>query len=333
MRAFQVTRPGTARLVDLPEPVPGRGEALVAVAACGICGTDLHILAGEFPPTPYPIVPGHEAAGTVVALGADATRISVGDRVAIDPSLFCGSCRFCRMGRGNLCESWGAVGDTCDGAFAEYVSVPAGNLYPIPSSMEFAAAALIEPVSCAVHAMDRLPAVFGADVLVSGAGTMGLIVAGLLRAAGASRVALCDINEARLERAGAVGHSDVATSIATLSGGQPTFDIAVDATGVPTVIGEALGAVRRGGTMMIFGVAPAGSTVLIEPFRIYNDEITVIGSMAVLASYGRAVRLVADGVIDAAALISHSVGLADIEEGFDLTRRGAGLKVQVCPSR
>src|SRR5450756_2380405 len=142
MRAAVVTTPGTIAVHELPDPTPGPGEIVVAPRAVGICGTDLHIIDGEFPPAPYPLVPGHEFAGEVVALGAGVTGLSIGERVAVDPSLFCGHCTYCQRQRGNLCEDWGATGDTVDGAFAELVAVPAGNAYAIPDSLSWGAAAL-----------------------------------------------------------------------------------------------------------------------------------------------------------------------------------------------
>src|SRR3954451_10194836 len=117
MRAAVINTPGDIEVRDVPDPTPGPGDVLVRVGACGVCGTDLHIADGEFPPTPYPIVPGHEFSGEIVAVAPDAGDIArVGDRVAVDPSLFCGRCAECRRGRGNLCENWGATGDTVDGA-------------------------------------------------------------------------------------------------------------------------------------------------------------------------------------------------------------------------
>jgi len=153
MRAVILDKPGSLRIGDRPDPTPLSREVIVQVHACGICGTDLHILDGEFPPTPYPITPGHEFAGEVVGLGAGVSGLAVGDRVAVDPSLFCGSCRQCQRQRGNLCENWGAIGDTVDGGFAEYVAVPAGNCYLLPDSVDYAGGALVEPVACAVHAI------------------------------------------------------------------------------------------------------------------------------------------------------------------------------------
>ena len=136
MRAAIVDRPGEIRVGEVPDPKPGERQVVVKVGACGICGTDLHIADGHFPPTPYPIVPGHEFAGEIVELGADVPgEWKVGDRVAVDPSLFCGYCGPCRAGHGNLCANWGATGDTVNGAFAEYVAVPSATCYRMPDAM------------------------------------------------------------------------------------------------------------------------------------------------------------------------------------------------------
>ena len=333
MRAIQISRPGEFAQVELPVPEPGPEDVIVAVGACGVCGTDLHILAGEFPPSPYPLVPGHEAAGTVSAVGSAVVGLREGDRIAIDPSLFCGACHFCRLGRGNLCERWGAVGDTVDGAFAEYVKVPAANAYPIPDSLSFGAAALVEPVSCAVHAVDRLQLRFGESVLIYGAGTMGLILAQLLRSAGASLVALCDINPSRLDRAKTFGFDIVGQDFEAVKSSAPRgYDNVIEATGVTRVANDAMGAVAKGGKLMIFGVSPAGESAQYEPFRVYNEEITIVGSMAVLVSYGRAVDLVAAGAVDAPKMLSHTVGLDGFAEALELVRKGEGLKVQVDPA-
>ena len=332
MRAIQIAKPGSYRLTELPLPAPGPEDVVLRVGACGVCGTDLHILAGEFPPTPYPIVPGHEAAGTVSAVGSAVVGLREGDRVAIDPSLFCGACHYCRLGRGNLCERWGAIGDTVDGAFAEYVKVPAANAYPIPDSMDFSVAAFVEPVSCAVHAVDRLQLRFGETVLIYGAGTMGLILAQLLRAAGASQVALCDTNPLRVERARTFGFSAVGPDLESVRGPNLRgFDNVIEATGVTKVAEAAMGAVSKGGKLMIFGVSPGGDQARYEPFRVYNEEITIVGSMAVLTSYGRAVDIVAAGGVDAARMVTDTLGLDGFGDALDAVRVGAGLKVQIRP--
>ncbi|KAA9151759.1 zinc-dependent alcohol dehydrogenase family protein [Amycolatopsis acidicola] len=329
MRAAIIDQPGSIRVGEVPDPVPGLRQVVVKVGATGICGTDLHIADGHFPPTPYPIVPGHEFAGEIVELGTDVPGgWKVGDRVAVDPSLFCGYCDPCRAGHGNLCENWGATGDTVDGAFAEYVSVPSANCFRLPDHLSWQEGALVEPVSCAVHGVRRIGAEAGERFLVMGAGTMGLIMQQLLQRAGA-RVTMVDRNAGRLPRAKELGAQNVVTDVSELDGER--FDASVDCTGVAAAMEAAFDALRRGGRFLVFGVAPEEARIALSPFRIYNDEITVVGSMAVLHSYGAALDLVAGGAIDTKALLTDTLPLDRFGDALDLMRSGAGLKVQVLP--
>lgn len=332
MRAAVWEKPGELRIVDdAPDPAPGAGQLVVAPAACGVCGTDVHIAEGEFPPTPYPLIPGHEFAGTVVAVGpetADGWR--EGDRVAVDPSLFCGHCRYCRAGRGNLCANWNAIGDTVDGAFAEYVAVPAANAYGIPDTVSDQQGALIEPLSCAVHGLRRIGSVLGKDVLIMGAGTMGILLGQLIQGAGASSLTVVDRVRSRLDAAQALGADDVATDAGRAA--RERFDVCVDATGVPAAIEAAFSAVARGGTLLIFGVTNGDASVSLPPFRIYNDEINVVGSMAVLNSFGAAVDLMAGGRIQTAPLLGSPLPLDRFADALTMVRRGEGIKVQVAPN-
>ncbi|MER2092198.1 MAG: zinc-dependent alcohol dehydrogenase family protein, partial [Saccharopolyspora rectivirgula] len=323
-----VPPPGARRLADVPDPKPGNHQLLIKVGACGICGTDVHIADGHFPPTPYPIVPGHEFAGEVVEIGPEAPGDwRVGDRVAVDPSLFCGYCTPCRSGHGNLCANWGATGDTVDGAFAEYVAVPAANCYRMPDSMTWQQGALVEPVSCAVHGVRQIGVEPGERFLVMGAGTMGLLMQQLLQRGGA-QVSVVDRNASRLPRAEQLGAAAVATDAAELD---QRFDAAVDCTGAAPAIEAAFDSLRRGGRLLIFGVAPAEARVSLSPFRIYNDEIKIVGSMAVLHSFGAALDLVASGAIDTEAIITDALPLETFPEALELMRAGTGLKVQVIP--
>ncbi len=329
MRAAIVDKPGEIRVGEVPDPKPGDRQVVVKVGACGICGTDLHIADGHFPPTPYPIVPGHEFAGEIVELGADvAGGWKVGDRVAVDPSLFCGYCKPCRSGRGNLCENWNATGDTVNGAFAEYVAVPSANCYRMPDTMTWEQGALVEPVSCAVHGVRRIGVEAGERFLVVGAGTMGLIMQQLLQRAGA-HVTVVDRNTSRLGRAKDLGAVAVAGEVKDLD--DEKFDAAADCTGAAPAIEAAFDSLQRGGRLLVFGVAPAEARVALSPFRIYNDEITVVGSMAVMNSFGAALDLVADGAVDTGALLTDTLPLEQYPDALALMRSGAGLKVQVLP--
>ncbi|RKT82237.1 NADPH2:quinone reductase [Saccharopolyspora antimicrobica] len=328
MRAAIIDQPGSIRVGEVPDPKPGDGQLVIKVGACGICGTDLHIADGHFPPTPYPIVPGHEFAGEVVELGTEVPGDwKVGDRVAVDPSLFCGYCTPCRSGHGNLCANWNATGDTVDGAFAEYVVIPANTAYRMPDSMTWEQGALVEPVSCAVHGVRQIGVEAGEKFLVVGAGTMGLLMQQLLQRGGA-QVSVVDRNAARLERATKLGAVAVSTDVAELD---QRFDAAVDCTGAAPAIEAAFDSLRRGGRLLVFGVAPAEARISLSPFRIYNDEIKIVGSMAVLHSYGAALELVASGAVDTDSLLTDTLPLEEFPAALDLMRSGAGLKVQVLP--
>lgn len=332
MRAIVLDRPGTFRVAQLPDPVPEAEQIVVKVEACGICGTDIHIMDGEFPPTPYPITPGHEFAGTVAAIGSGVNAtlgLSVGDRVAVDPSLLCGYCKRCRAGRDNLCENWAAVGDTTDGAFAEYVAVPAVNAYRLPPHVDGQQGAMAEPLACAVHGLRRLGGVFGDTVVLTGAGTMGLLLLQLLVHAGAGPVTVVDRVEGRLEVARKLGASHTATDLADLSGER--FEAAVDATGVAPVIEGAAGLLDRGGRLLVFGVSPADASIAASPFRIYNDEITITGSMAILRSFAPAVELLASGAVDVRPLLSAPLPLGEFGEALDRVRGGRGIKTHIRP--
>lgn len=329
MRAAVWERPGELRVQERPDPAPGPADIVVRVGACGMCGTDVHIAEGEFPPTPYPIVPGHEFAGEVVAVGSEVEDLAVGACVAVDPSLFCGHCDYCRVQRGNLCRNWNAIGDTVDGAFAELVRAPARNAYELPAGTSTRTGALVEPLACAVHGARRLEVSSGDSVLITGAGTMGLLLLQVLGHAGAAHVAVVDRNERRLEIARALGADAVDTEIGAVA--EAGFDCVVDATGVAGVVQQGLGAVRRGGKLMIFGVAPQEARVEISPFRIYNDEITVLGSMAVLYTFVQAIELLRAGAVDTEPLLTHTFPLNDFEDALAAMRAGEGIKVQVLP--
>src|SRR6201996_7201807 len=330
MRALVLDRPGSFRMADVPDPVPAADQIVVRVECCGICGTDLHILAGEFPPTPYPITPGHEFAGIVAARGATSKpALPVGARVAVDPSLYCGYCRRCRAGRDNLCENWAAIGDTVNGAFAEYVAVPAVNAHRLPDGVDGPGGAMVEPLACAVHGLRRLGPLFGDSVVLAGAGTMGLLLLQLLVHSGAGPVTVVDRVPDRLEVASKLGGAPVAAGLGELK--DERVEIAVDATGVPAVVDGVAALLDRGGRLLVFGVTPAEATMSLSPFRVYNDEITVTGSMAILRSFAPAVELIGSGAIAPRPLLSEPLPLDDFGEALHRVRTGQGIKWHIRP--
>ena len=330
MKAAVITAPGEIAIEEVADPTPGDNDVVVEVAAVGICGTDLHIFEGEFAPK-LPIVPGHEMSGTVVAVGRSVTEIKIGDAVAIDPSLHCGECFYCRRARGNLCENWNALGVTYPGAAAQFLLSPKKNIHKLPKNVDLKSAALIEPLSCAVRGFDQLPRNPGSHYLIYGSGTMGLMMAEMAKVNGAASVSIVDFNQDKLKTAKVLGFTNLAKSADEFD--QPRgFDVVIDCTGVTEAIKDGLKHVMPGGTFLQFGVANKDAKVEIEPFWVYNKEITIVGSMAVLHSFDRAVELFASGVLNTDVMISDRYSLENYADALTAFKSGKGRKTIVLPN-
>jgi 2-desacetyl-2-hydroxyethyl bacteriochlorophyllide A dehydrogenase len=331
MRAIVFEAAGELALRELPDPTPGPKDVVIEVAAVGICGTDTHVFDGEFEGTIFPLIPGHEASGTVMAVGSEVTTFSVGDHVAVNPSTTCGECEFCLNGKGNLCPNWNGLGVVAsDGASAQYLKAPVANVFRLKEVTDLFQAAIIEPIACAIRGFDILPRKMGEHYLVYGSGTMGLIMAQLAPRAGAASVTIVDPNHSRLDVAREVGIEHVYSSADEAERGK--WDVVVDCTGVVQAIEDGLPRVKAGGTFQHFGVAPAEAMANYSPFRVYRDEIKVVGTMAVLNSYGRAVEMFEAGAINSGPMISHSFTLDDYASALDMFRRGTGRKLQIRPN-
>jgi 2-desacetyl-2-hydroxyethyl bacteriochlorophyllide A dehydrogenase len=329
MQAVVIDRPGEVDVGEVPDPKPGPEEVLVAVRACGICGTDLHVVDGEFALAKYPVVPGHEFAGEVVEVGKQVNGLDVGMMVTADPNQPCGRCRPCREGHANLCEDFRAMGITLPGACADYVAVPYWLARQLPEGFDMAVGALVEPLSCAIHGYDLMSTRLGARFLIYGAGTMGLMLVALAHRVGAISVAVVEPHRERRELARSFGATRVFASDREL--GDERFDIVIDASGVVGVIEDAVGRVQRGGSYLQFGVAPADATASFSPFRLYNDEVTYVGSMAVLHSFDRARDLAVEVDLGLSRLVTDTLPLASYAKALEQVRSGGGLKVQVAP--
>ncbi|MBN2305661.1 MAG: zinc-dependent alcohol dehydrogenase family protein, partial [Anaerolineae bacterium] len=283
MRAALIEAPDRARVVDAEKPTPGPDDILIAVRAAGICGTDLHIYHGEYEAT-YPIIPGHEFSGIVAAVGAGVTRYRPGDRVTADPNIPCGRCPFCQRNEPNQCQNLAAVGVTQNGAFAEYVLAPEGNVFPI-GDLSFAAAALVEPLACVVWGLKQVRVQPGDSVVIFGAGPMGCLVAQAVRGAGAAQVVVTDIVPDRLERAADLG----ATHTVLTDADQPDrlralaplgYDVVCDATGIASVLQDSFQYARPRGRIWVFGVVPPTERVSFVPYEVFRRDLSIIGSFA-----------------------------------------------------
>lgn len=332
MKAVLLAQPGSISIERLDDPAPAADGIVVAPDGCGICGTDIHIIDGEFEGTRYPIVPGHEFSGEVVAVGREVSGLRVGDVVAVEPSLFCGHCHYCRIGRGNLCTNYNSIGvGRENGGCAELVAVPASQAFVLPEGFPRAWGPLIEPVSCAIRGFDQLALRIGDHVLIYGAGTMGLMLCQLAAHHAAGSVSVVDHDPDRLPRAAKLGADHVATRADELDRPEG-WEVVIDATGAIAAIEDGLRRVRRAGTFLVFGVAAKDATAAFSPFRVYHDEIRIIGSMAILHTFERAREVVGAGIIDGDALITHRMALDDYDDAIAAFRAGEGLKIQIEPS-
>jgi NADPH2:quinone reductase len=326
MRAVLATGPDALTVTDVPDPAPARDGVVVAIRACGICGTDLHLLAGDLGTDRFPLIPGHEPWGEIVAVGADVRGHRTGDLVAVDPSLHCGACDPCRRGQGNMCRAWAAIGASAAGAWAELTAVPAANLHRLEPGFPLEAAPLAEPVACAERGLRRLAPRPDQPAIVFGAGTMGLILAILLDARGVGPVTVVDVNPARRELAARLTTATVASSAAELRAPR-----VIEATGNPAAFEQALGCVDRAGTLLVFGVAAPDARATVAPHRIYADELTIVGSMAILHSFPPAVDALRRHAVRLAPLVTDRLPLDEAAAALSLVRSGETVKTVLTP--
>ena len=313
---------------EVAEPQAGADEVVLEVAGCGMCGTDLHTLAGGNRLVRFPAVPGHEFGGSVLTVGRDVDWLRVGQRVVVDPSYSCGHCAQCLAGQANICPDKGGYGSRFPGGFAQRVAVRARSCVPVPDELDWDVALLAEPLACVLHGVDRLGATLGRDAIVFGAGPIGLLTATVLRHQG-SRVALVEPSAHRRAVAARFGFDAVAPVREELP--DPSADVTVDATGVPAAIESAFAATRRGGSLLLMGVARADATVTFSPHLINWHELTILGSMAVNDTFHRAVALLGELRTELAGFVTDSVALDDFGRALDLVTSQRSLKVVVHP--
>lgn len=322
MKALLLSAYRQLEIADLPAPIPGPDEVLVRVAACGICGSDVHGYDGSSGRRIPPIVMGHEAAGTAIALGARVKNFSVGDRVTFDSTISCGACDYCLRREINLCDNRRVLGVSCGdyrcaGAFAEYVVVPQRIVYRLPESLSFSEAAMLEAVSVALHAVSLSRIAAGQTVLVLGGGMIGLLTLQALRVAGCSRVFVADVDASRLKLATELGASatllatetELISQIFDLTNGRGV-DVALEAVGVNETVRTTIDCVRKGGAVTLVGNIALEVTLPLQ--KVVTRQIRLQGSCASAGEYPKAIELVGSKRIQVKPLIT---AIAPLEDG------------------
>lgn len=329
MKALTLTAYNQFELLDAPRPEVGADEVLIRIQACGICGSDIHGADGSSGRRIPPIIMGHEASGEIAEIGSDVSGWQIGQRVAFDSMLFCGECVSCKEGRTNLCPDRRVIGVSCDdyrrdGAFAEYLSLPARVLYPIPDGLSYEEAAFGEPVAVAIHAVRQVGLRGGESALVVGAGLIGLLVVQALKAAGATLVLASDLDEKRLALAQELGADDAWQPAETYdkvmqaTGGEGV-DVVMEVVGIEPTIKQAIQCVRNGGAIGCVGnLAPS---LDLPMQQVVTRELTLFGSCGSSGEYGEALSAVAAGDIRVEPLISAVAGLEDGNDWFARLQR------------
>jgi len=344
MQALVLTEYGHLELDERPMPQPAAGEVLIRVAACGICGSDVHGYDGSSGRRIPPIVMGHEAAGTVVSTGPGVSQFHPGERVTFDSTVCCGICAYCERGEINLCDRREVVGVSCgeyrrDGAFAEYIAVPERIVYPIPENLSFAEAAMLEPASVALHAVAVSKLRGGETALVVGSGMIGLLTMQAAFAGGCSKVFVADIDASRLELAQSMGAtkvipysgSELVQQCLQLTGGAGV-DITFEAVGRNETVNTAIDATRKGGTVTLIGnVTPE---VKLPLQKVVSRELRLQGTAASSGEYPQAIDLISSGRIQVKPLITKVAGLAEGQSWFDRlhAREPNLMKIVLVPS-
>jgi len=322
MKSLLLSAYNQLEVAEMPLPAVGAGEVLVRVEACGICGSDVHGYDGSSGRRIPPIVMGHEAAGTVAAIGLGVRGYAAGDRVTFDSTVYCGECVFCKRGDVNLCDNRQVIGVSCGdyrrhGAFAEFVVVPQRILYRLPEGISFAEAALLEAASVALHAVRVSGAGGGETALVIGAGMIGLLTLQAARAAGCARVLIADVDTTRLKLAKQMGadealHASGASlvdEVMKMTDGRGV-DLSFEAVGRNETVAGAIDCTRKGGTVTLIGNIQPAVTLALQ--KVVTRQLRLQGSCASAGEYPHAIELIAGGHIKVAPLIT---AIAPLEEG------------------
>ncbi len=322
MKAFQVRAPMDFHITDVPPPEAAPGEVVVRVAFAGICGSDMHIIHGDNAFVRFPRITGHEFAGIVEAVGEGADGVAVGDRVCVDPVVSCGHCYPCRVGRPNVCTALEVIGVHRNGGFEERVNVPAANAHRLPDSLSLDAAALVEPYSIAANVLSRMAPHSGDQLLIYGAGVIGLTILQMARAQGIEDVTVTDLLDERLATARELGatrtvnaeHEDVDAAVGELSGGEG-MPLIADAACVPALLPQMVRLASPAGRIGLLGFNPAPSDLV--QLEVIKKELTLVGSRLNNRKFPEVIGLMASGRLDPLQLASHRMPFDEMPGAID----------------
>lgn len=330
-----MTEPGKIEIRDLPRPRAQPGEVLIEVKRIGVCGSDIHVYHGLHPYTSYPVVQGHEVAGIVAELGEGVSGFAPGDTVVFMPQVTCGECYPCRHGMYHICDHLKVMGFQTSGAAQEFFAVRAEMVLKLPESVSLDQAAMVEPVSVAVHALARAGGAEGKKVLVLGAGTIGNLVAQVARASGAARVMITDLSEYKLEKARGCGlehtvnpqRQDLGQAILDVFGPDKA-DLILECVGVQDTITQAVSLARKGSTIIVVGVF--GQKPVVDLGLVQDRELSLVGTlMYQKRDYERAIELVAGGALCLDPLVTHRFAFRDYLQAYEAIELSGGRYMKV----
>ena len=341
MKAQIVKAPYEMEYTEVPVPEISDDEVLIKVKVCGICGSDTSIYTGKYAKDKLPLITGHEFWGEIADVGKNAKGLKVGDRVAVDICITCGTCYFCRHGDGLLCETFTQLGIHTDGGFAEYVKAPWKNCYHLPDDMDDYTAAFVEPLTAVVHASQRMNAPIASSVAVIGCG-LGLLHAQVAKARGCAPVIVIgtDADENRFKIAKEMGadyvinasQTDPVEEVMKITGGIGVDNV-IEAVGNPRTYEQAFKMLRRGGKLEAFGICAEDAAAQLEPYQFVLGEKKVSGSCAGIGNnWAEAITLLQYGVVKPQPMFSMAVPLSELETALEELKTNKDLtKVFVCP--
>jgi len=331
---------GNLEIKEIDKPSIKPDEVLIKVKCSGVCTTDLHSFYGESVSegdSPYPLVPGHEVSGIVEKVGNEVHELKIGDKIAIDPFVPCNECFFCKNRKYHYCQNVRTIGTNINGGFAEFLAAPASSVHKF-EGIDYDAAALAEPLSTVIYGQERCNIEFGDELLIIGAGPMGLLHLQLAKHTGAKRIVVVDVQKDRLKKAEELGAEVINAKVG--SGTESTkkilestrygYDVVIEATGIAKVVEASVDLLNYNGRLLIFGVAPQKSKVTYNPYTLYRNDYQIIGAFALNKTLEKAVNMLSNGILDVSSVLGKKYKLSEMETALsDLENKRASGKLQI----